>query len=261
MTALDLPPIYLLSTHLQPDELHAIEEKISSLTWDIHEAEIVLGRISKKERALFELRRLKLKTQELSEKEKDEACSRDVLAKGRKTGKESGTASTAAQDTVRVLKLSWLEDSLQKGSAMPFEDYLLYSGKKISTDSELLVVPMNAQTSSSILKRAAMDSIDNPPPKHPTRHARLKSHTPALLHQTTSENNISLPPVPDFLHTSYSCQRPTPVNPPNADFIEALKEVRTLRLLEGDQVGVRAYSTGVAALAAYPHAVQSPAGK
>jgi DNA polymerase/3'-5' exonuclease PolX len=51
------------------------------------------------------------------------------------------------------------------------------------------------------------------------------------------------------------------VDTPNAEFIEQLKEVRKLRLLQGDQIGVRAYSTSIAALAAYPHAVQSSFGK
>ncbi|KAK8110973.1 uncharacterized protein PG998_007430 [Apiospora kogelbergensis] len=78
---------------------------------------------------------------------------------------------------------------------------------------------------------------------------------PALIQETTSEHEIKkhLPPIPNFLHTRYSCQRPTLSDPPNSAFLEQLKEIRTTRALLGDNVGVRAYSTCIAAVAAYPY--------
>ncbi|KAI5462885.1 hypothetical protein BGZ63DRAFT_176133 [Mariannaea sp. PMI_226] len=59
---LHLPPIFQLPTRLQPEELHELEGKIDSLTYNIHEADIVLGNISRRERAIFELRRARLET-------------------------------------------------------------------------------------------------------------------------------------------------------------------------------------------------------
>ncbi|EGY23135.1 DNA polymerase lambda [Verticillium dahliae VdLs.17] len=71
---------------------------------------------------------------------------------------------------------------------------------------------------------------------------------------------MTMPPIPAFLRTTYSCQRPTPANPPNNEFVEALKEIRTTRKLLGDEIGVRAYSTAIATVAAYPYAIStSPA--
>lgn len=87
---------------------------------------------------------------------------------------------------------------------------------------------------------------------------------PRLLKQTTSEHELleeeSLPPLPDWVVQKrlYACQRPTPADTPNQDFIDQLKQIRTARLLSSDEIGVRAYSTSIAALAAYPHLIRSP---
>ncbi|KAI4169835.1 MAG: hypothetical protein LQ343_005384 [Gyalolechia ehrenbergii] len=88
-------------------------------------------------------------------------------------------------------------------------------------------------------------------------------HPPHLLHQTTSEHEegISnpLPPMPDWViqNKIYSCQRATPLTSPNDSFIAQLKEIKLARLLTNDEIGVRAYSTSIASLAAYPYAIQS----
>ncbi|KAL8759878.1 MAG: hypothetical protein Q9199_000443 [Rusavskia elegans] len=84
-----------------------------------------------------------------------------------------------------------------------------------------------------------------------------------LLHQTTSEHEEgvsgTLPPMPDWVlqNKVYSCQRATPLNSPNDAFIAQLKEIRASRLLTNDGIGVRAYSTSIASLAAYPYQIQS----
>ncbi|KAL8855074.1 MAG: hypothetical protein Q9221_000271 [Calogaya cf. arnoldii] len=84
-----------------------------------------------------------------------------------------------------------------------------------------------------------------------------------LLHQTTSEHDEgvpgNLPPMPEWVlqNKLYSCERATPLNSPNDAFIAQLKEIRTARLLTNDEIGVRAYSTSIASLAAYPYQIQS----
>lgn len=272
--SLQLPPTYLLSTHLAPDDLHALEDQIPSLTWNIHEAELVLGKISRRERALFELRRLNLRTEELPSEPpgKDDGAEEGDGEPSRKRRRISldrggvllddshsrgGAVVSSSSETVRVLKLSWFEDSLAAGALLPENDYLLYTGKKLpleaadtSSQEHARVgpgTPTKIVRSSSLGQAAHRASPAQPPPK--------------LVRETTSEHSTPLPPVPDFLQTTYSCQRPTPVNPPNGDFVEELKAVRTLRILQGDQVGVRAYSSSIASLAAYPFALQTPGGK
>lgn len=88
-----------------------------------------------------------------------------------------------------------------------------------------------------------------------------------LLQQTTSEHegdvpDSDLPPPPDWVVKDllYACQRPTPEphKQPNLEFIELLKEIRVARLLTADEIGVRAYSTSIAAISAYPYKLTSP---
>ena len=82
---------------------------------------------------------------------------------------------------------------------------------------------------------------------------------PPLLRQTTSEEEADSArdsrPLPDWIreHKIYSCQRATPFETPNEAFIGQLKKIKLARLLLGDEVGVRAYSTSIASLAAFPY--------
>ena len=97
----------------------------------------------------------------------------------------------------------------------------------------------------------------------------LKSQSGArpihLLHQTTSEHeeadSNSPPPMPDWVKENkiYACERATPLVSPNQDFLCELKKIKQARLLTLDEIGVRAYSTSIASLAAYPYTLQSTA--
>ncbi|CAM1510273.1 Fc.00g006080.m01.CDS01 [Cosmosporella sp. VM-42] len=283
--ALDFPPIFLLPTHLQPNVLHELEGSIASLTYDIHEAEIVVGKIAKRERAMFELRRFKLDTKPVNHpdqgKKTVEVDGVEVSSPKRRriSGHRDGHVApenepeTTQRDqdpgTIKVLRLTWLTDSIEHGELLPIDQYLLYEGKKISATAAPDPKPAPVSRD-DILKRAAEDQSQRPTPgyipakaRHPKGHAEthIPSQRPKLHHQTTSEHDLPLPLIPEFLKTTYSCQRPTPVDPPNESFIEALKNIRTIRLLHGDQVGVRAYSTTIATVAAYPYLLQNSQGK
>jgi DNA polymerase IV len=63
--ALALPSTYLLQTHLSMEALHDLEDQIPTLTYDITEAKLILGKVTTKQRALFELRSRKLWTEEV----------------------------------------------------------------------------------------------------------------------------------------------------------------------------------------------------
>ena len=84
-----------------------------------------------------------------------------------------------------------------------------------------------------------------------------------LVHQTTSEHDeaasSSLPPMPDWVRENkiYACERATPLISPNQAFICQLKKIKRARLLTLDEIGVRAYSSSIASLAAYPYPIQS----
>ncbi|KXL49055.1 MAG: hypothetical protein FE78DRAFT_86559 [Acidomyces sp. 'richmondensis'] len=83
------------------------------------------------------------------------------------------------------------------------------------------------------------------------------------LHPTATEDegiSSEIPEPPNWVKAGikYACQRSTPANPPNEDFIEQLKKIRLTRILNLDEIGVRAYSTSIAAIAAYPHKISNP---
>ncbi|KAH0441603.1 hypothetical protein CcaCcLH18_01863 [Colletotrichum camelliae] len=224
-TDLEFPLIFLLPTHLDIDRLHELEKKIPSLTYDIQEAEVILGNISKRPRALFELRQRKLHTVPVEiatesqppdssrKRKRSEGSSDSDSSAYTEDGQGNGpTAWPVPQtllksldvDIVRVVKLNWLTESLDQGRVLPLRDFVIYEGQ----------------------------------------------HDSALI----------LPPIPGFLRTTYACQRATPVDPPNAAFIEELKAIRTTRKLMGDEIGERAYSTSIATLSAYPYKISSPQG-
>ncbi|KAL6862362.1 Nucleotidyltransferase [Trichoderma novae-zelandiae] len=310
---LDLPRVFLLPTHLQADEVRELEARVPSLTQDAREARVFVGKISRPERALFELRRLKLVTEPVAAEDvegeggrrgRSDAVEvpskRQRLMESERRGSREGEGKGEGErrdgtldlfggpdDVVLVVKLAWLLDSLERGVALPVQDYLLYRGRKLSSqsvpDSNLAASksrkqneaggqPPAARSASAVLARAKEDGPKVHVSPHSTRTPRSRPGTsspttsdgrgrtepPTLYHETTSEHDIPLPPIPEFLHTTYSCQRPSPVNPPNDAFIAELKAIRTLRLLRGDQIGVRAYSTSIASLAAYPYHILRP---
>lgn len=292
--ALQFPAIFLLSTHLQPAEQHELEETIPTLTYDVNEAEVVLGRISRRERAMFELRRLQLDTEPISKELRDAAsrgsnvseqeqpdAKRQKVSPSETKGERSKEGiATNAGETVKVLRLAWLTDSIEQGILMPMADYIVYEGVKRAAktaigESDTRSVERKLEPGRDILERAAedyhgADSMQISPRRvlskgageivsgaHPGR-GRNKPAT--LARESTSDHDVLVPEIPEYLHTTYSCERPSPVSPPNLDFIEELKRIRLLRLLQGDQIGVRAYSTSISALTAYPRHVQSPQG-
>lgn len=304
---LAFPTIFLLSAHLGSDELQELEAQIPTLTYDINEAEVVLGKVFRKERALFELRKHHLASEEVMG---EEAFEREVVEMGsasvtptagdRKRTKmstptvlgssdiDSDTASEGevqrhlvgpiqAAVMVQVVKLCWFMDSVAAGEVLPItEKYLVYRGYKKTpepTHTATKQTQLGGRTAAEVIKRALADADTTL--KHPSRSPRSSQNQrgetyvsrplrpPRLLKQTTSEHELEtrMPPVPKWLHSNYSCQRPTLVHPPNEGFIEELAKIKTARVLMGDKVGVRAYSSAIATIAAYPYTIQTAQGR
>ncbi|OAP58417.1 hypothetical protein AYL99_07507 [Fonsecaea erecta] len=90
-----------------------------------------------------------------------------------------------------------------------------------------------------------------------THHKRPKLHR-----TTTSELEYQakhpLPPLPDWAvgpNAAYACCRSTPMHTPNDAFIAQLTKIKEARVLTLDDIGVRAYSTSIASIAAYPYRI------
>ncbi|KAF2112591.1 hypothetical protein BDV96DRAFT_579973 [Lophiotrema nucula] len=159
----------------------------------------------------------------------------------------------------------------------------VFAGRKAPASHTAKAV--RPETAKDILERAKADASGTAPkstyvphrigPSHGSRRfegkafasaqqpSNFASQTAHLLQQTTSEydgedSDIPAPPPWVQKRIKYSCQRFTPFKSPNDEFIELLKKIRTARILIDDEIGVRAYSTIIASLAAYPYKLVHP---
>lgn len=248
--------------------------------------------VSNKARARFELRRLKIATVEEPTAQDGESSSTRVKRRkihdeedcglltdssstfdnesGMSDGEASGLGrqnAPSGNNVIKVVRLAWVQDSLFAGKVLDHSDYLIHEAVKAldNTGQESNKV-MSLSTPEELLRRAHKMGESSSQPTAP-RHFRHKNEAqrikrPPLLPQSTTEEDVfsKLPPIPEYLRTAYSCERPTAVHPPNEAFIEKLKEVRELRKMTGDKIGVRAYSSAIASLSAYPYKLQSPLG-
>lgn len=343
---LRFPPIYLLPTHIPTKQLHDLEDKILTLTYDINEAKVILGKITQKRRAVLELISRQVYTEEIftmeAEDEKswpqksiqDEqpprkkrrissgpsadniiiidsstesdgegpATSKKIVISTKQSQQSTQSNETSATpsidtmssplridsgssppatvdkestitfgDTVKVMKLSWYTDSVNAGRLLPLHQYIIYEGRRLSMPkSTSISAAKESLKSEDVLARARKDAPKTGTllNKGFTKHARVGEHSQEsqtrptqLLQQTTSEhdNPLQLPLVPSWLRNTYSCTRPTPFRSVNDPFICELKKIKLHRVLTRDAIGVRAYSTAIATLAAYPYLIQSAA--
>ncbi|EFQ99126.1 DNA polymerase lambda [Nannizzia gypsea CBS 118893] len=272
------PTIYVLPTHISLEELHRIENILSKcgapLTYDITEAQLAIGKVSHEKRAALELRSKGLWTEGISLA----AAIEEPAQKRRRLDNDN--------KHIRVLKLNWIHESMKAKEPLPFEQFTVYEGLKIPKPPNLSTSPSTASLGErtpreaalyqspgrSILERAKGDTVSSPKqffPSSPSRRmkATLSStptlkQRPKLYRASTSdlEEEASLPDPPEWVRTKvvYSCCRSTPLHPLNAQFIDQLLKIKKIRELTLDEVGVRAYSTSIASLAAYPYKLKSP---
>lgn len=224
-----------------------------------------------------------------TESEHEEGGSRDTkLFSGGPV--KSAFESDLDRDIVRVLSVDWLEESIRLGNAAEYAKFCTFAGRIVEQPTEPLTPVINDKnarssqaTGQSIIDRAKADTSMPPRPqshaspgrRHVGAHgAATNTHSYArgtspskharLLQTTTSEfdagQSSELPDMPDWVKQGikYACQRISLAENENNDFISLLKEIKLARLLTNDEIGVRAYSTCIAAIAAYPCKISSP---
>ncbi|KAK5128036.1 hypothetical protein LTR85_005153 [Meristemomyces frigidus] len=359
-----LPPIFVLATQFETDDLHELEEELAdagaNLTYDVAEARIILSKVVKPKRIQFDLRGKGLWTEEVKPR-KDSTTEGEASpppqppAKKRKlvkteeaekkAGKDQGDAividdeSTESEaevkarakpekkavlqlkktrsqavrtpsptlpkeeDLIKVVKISWFEDSRRAGTALPLDAYLSLQCRRIErpvaeqtapskttvkqfkkpiTATTYTAVAANPHADNHILERAKEDAENAPKSYDRFGKRRFDHHVPSgkeaswaaghgtstkyahLLQESTTEHDdgvsSDLPEMPEWVKkgVKYACQRCTPKHSPNDPFIALLKKVKLARLLTNDEIGVRAYSTSIASLAAYPYKISNP---
>jgi DNA polymerase IV len=177
--------------------------------------------------------------------------------------------------TIKILHLDWYTDSLKAGRLLPIKKYFVYEGRVVGP-SEATLTESKATALPSKKKPLARD--DKPPTlskksfnRSLNKHSRQRSqgHTSQGSHSFTRpaslrpedteeyEGIVNLPPIPDYLGTRFSCQRPTPLHCPNEAFLSQLRIIKKARTLKGDKIGIRSYSAAIATLASYPYTLTS----
>lgn len=267
------PPIFVLPTHLSLEELHSVEERLLSrgarLTYDATEAALFLGNLSQKKRTALELRSRGVWTEEVHpHPRKRRRIERDDDSPGNKKLDPADLSETEeGEGYIKVVKLDWLDKSIEAGKSLSLHPFLVYQARKIPPQSD--TTKPKALDTSQIMRRAREDAASHPDPttRKASRHPRGPDGTssqrpPKLYRQTTSEHDEPVPlnPVPDWVKNNviYACMRSAPLHPPNESFMNQLIKIRKIRELTLDEIGVRAYSTSIAAIAAYPYAFRSP---
>ncbi|KAI9369598.1 high-affinity nickel-transport protein-domain-containing protein [Aspergillus egyptiacus] len=187
------------------------------------------------------------------------------------TSSSLGAVITAdSQDgVIRVVKLDWLAQCVEAQELLPIDPFVVYCARKVERPATK--ADMEIANSQAIIDRAKQDAafkMPLPPVARNRFHLGVASSPrppPKLIRQTTSENEEAeaepLPPMPDWVRNNvlYACMRSSFYNSPNDRFIEQLVKIRTIRELNLDEIGVRAYSTAIAAIAAYPYEIRRPA--
>ncbi|KAK6501489.1 hypothetical protein TWF481_009326 [Arthrobotrys musiformis] len=272
----DLPNIYVLPTRLdnlqREDIISNLKSKHYRVTTSPQEATIFVGDVLGPKRSLLELRFVGLNT--------TDATTIKSPAKGTKI--------------LKVVKIEWYTKAIIEGVDVNIDDFVVYNGiypAKSPSSSTKPSTPVSRKRSSSpptlaekqaedrsrtesILQRAiAATRQQSASPG--TRHLRHKGYLqdsnpsrpfkrPKLLSQQSTDSQeeseriaSNLPPLPQWVteKVKYSCMRSTPSDPPNKDFLDALFKIRQIRLIKSDDIGVRAYSTAIASVAAFPHKI------
>lgn len=195
------------------------------------------------------------------------------------------------EDEIRVIKLDWVFESLKAGRSLPLGPFTIYRGQKIdkpvtaspratpssavTSFTSQMATPRSPSTAKENIVRGAIErakldaaSSSRSPYHSPTpykaHHAQAgpsgrQSHKqrPDLHRKSTSEyeSGSPLPPLPDWVRDKlvYSCLRSAPLHHPNKAFTNQLEKIKKVRELTLDEIGVRAYSTSMASIAAYPY--------
>ncbi|KAI7225375.1 DNA polymerase beta-like protein, partial [Hortaea werneckii] len=278
------PPIFVSATYFDTDDLHDLEDDLAdagaTLTYDAQEAGIVITKVLKPKRVQFDLRAKgvwteEVKTEEVVGEEEGSWKKRRKVSELEKDGRTQDAAipvdDESTERIINVVRPDWFEQSRQLGEVLPLHDFLDKTTQSTSNTKAHHIIARakedasQSSTTADHFGKRQFGSKAQPPSSAASwsgNHSR--DHKPAHLHKTTTEDDENgtsdLPPIPDWVKAGikYACQRSTPRESPNKPFIEQLKKIRTARLLTNDEIGVRAYSTSIAALAAYPHRIQSP---
>ncbi|KAI5811154.1 hypothetical protein DFH27DRAFT_11760 [Peziza echinospora] len=284
-----LPPTHLLPTHLSDTKVHDLEQLLQScsapLTYDINEARIFLADINTPRRCILELKSRGLHTQQVQDLSNDrnivnDSCIRIVKLKWLTESLSYGKPLPFDQFLI------YAGHRIQPAPTDARTPIPLSSSTPVSSTSAQKRKGHGGDSSGNsseaekrrrgILERAKRDAEKMEPKKdfHKRRGYRdngglatlSRQAPPPLERKTTAEwedehKLLESRVMPEYVtkNLRYACQRPHPLNSPNSHFVSLLHTIKLSRELSLDQIGIRAYSTAISAIQAYPYALISSA--
>ncbi|KAJ5228865.1 hypothetical protein N7489_009573 [Penicillium chrysogenum] len=178
----------------------------------------------------------------------------------------------AIKDSITVLKLEWLDASITSGKCVSQDSFVVYRGRKIPSPPTTGAENKQnlLQKSNQIIERAKQDA-GLPTPRTPLRTTSTHGaqENPLMdIHSATDQRCIDRRPpntkrklkTHPHNQTGSETMSYTHVYAQHLYILQTKTLSRNLRIRELtlDEIGVRAYSTSIAALAAYPHPIQRP---
>ena len=181
---------------------------------------------------------------------------------------------------VKVVTQSWLDDSLANREIQLLANYTIIEGHMLLLTGDLANQPYSteAQASSTVavkrpqtpepdknvstIPQLNQSSPQSSSPRYSSRNMsfRRNAKKPPLLRETTSEHETETQTdTPEWVRENkiYACERVTLQHCANEKFIEQLRTIRHGRELQQDEIGVRAYSSIIASVAAYPYPLRT----
>ncbi|KAG9229214.1 hypothetical protein BJ875DRAFT_205614 [Amylocarpus encephaloides] len=186
-------------------------------------------------------------------------------------GSPRSTKEQSASKTIKVLRLAWYKDSVRASKLLPINDYLLYEGRVVSKSASQSPIATKQDLPWVILARAKANPATPQKSFHGYKRtssgsqaSRSQSRPGHLLHETTFEHDYvaKLPPIPNYVHLPYCCQRPTPLHCPNEEFLNQLRIIQKSRKFTGEAENghphsVRAYQGAISSISCFPRILTS----
>ncbi|KAK6341359.1 hypothetical protein TWF696_008437 [Orbilia brochopaga] len=276
------PSLYVLPTRLDDTQRATIATNLKSkhyrMTTSARDADVFLGDIVKPKRAALELKFLGLDTTDVTKSTTTIPNSHRLLKVVKlewykKAIIEGADANIDDFTVYRGLHIP-SDDTTVKPPPSPASS--TPQKRPASPPSLAEKQAQDLARRESIMRRAAMGASHlpsvpgtrhlrqsqrpSPPPSPAHKRPRLLlSRESTGSHDEAEEVLANLPPPPLWVteKQKYACTRSTPASPPpeNQPFLDVLAKIRLNRTLQSDEIGVRAYSTAYAAIAAFPHPI------
>ncbi|KAF8454645.1 hypothetical protein BDZ91DRAFT_777835 [Kalaharituber pfeilii] len=278
-----LPPTHILPTRLSDAALHDLEQQLlarsAPLTYSLAEARLFVADINTPRRCELELKGKGVHTRQLPPGKTDDALTvvklkwlTDCVGQGKALPLDAYTVYTACRVPPPPPPAAPRDAAAASAGQPPAkkQKQKRASPSPVRADPETQRLAVLARAKRDAQELGAHASSAHRYQKYrryraPSAGATTTTATraaaagpPPLFRKTTSdfeqEQSLSRTrPTPTGLRKAYACERPHPLNPPNLHFISLLQTIKLSRILTEDPIGLRAYSTSIASITAYPY--------